>query len=303
MPINPARRRFIKFGAVATTLLSAAAPAATLARSVAAAKNGAGTDGYVDVGVMLRYHLSRRAGPPMVLLHEMGMNHEAWADVAAGLERDHTVLRYDLRGFGRSEKFTGSVTFDDHINDLTALLAATGLTGPVVLVGAALGGALALKFAVAHPGKVRAVVALSPALGAVSGKPATANPSADAMVRDGPRAWVMPRMADPEFDKMKINPRRFADFVGWNLANDPHSWAATMRMVSAATFADVYGQVRCPVLMVGAGGFQGRPVASIQAAAAQIPRGEFLLLNAGHFMAYDSPELVVPAIRKYMSRV
>ena len=109
----------------------------------------------------LRYQLTGTGARTIVLLHELGLTLESWDDVIGELSRTLRVLRYDLRGFGLSEKLRGAVTIEDEVEDLRALLDDLGISEPVTLVGGAVGGAIALRFAAAHPQRVAAVMALS----------------------------------------------------------------------------------------------------------------------------------------------
>ena len=132
--------------------------------SSAMAQGVAGTATFAQVNqTSLRYQLAGRGPRTIVLLHELGMSLESWDDIVGDLSRDHRVLRYDLRGFGLSEKLRGSVTIEDEVDDLRALLDHLDITEPVTVVGGALGGAIALRFAGAQPQRVAAVMALSPA--------------------------------------------------------------------------------------------------------------------------------------------
>ena len=133
-------------------------------QSSAMAQGVAGTTTFAQVNqTSLRYQLAGNGPRTIVLLHELGMSLESWDDIVGELSRDHRVLRYDLRGFGLSEKLRGAVTIEDEVDDLRALLDHLGMTEPVTLVGGALGGAIALRFAAAQPQRVAAVMALSPA--------------------------------------------------------------------------------------------------------------------------------------------
>ena len=55
-------------------------------------------------GVVLRYELSGRGRVPLVLIHELGGSLEFWDPVLPAFQQAFRVLRYDLRGFGMSEK-------------------------------------------------------------------------------------------------------------------------------------------------------------------------------------------------------
>ena len=68
------------------------------------------------------------------------------------------AVSYDRAGLGWSEPAAGPLTFDQHAQDLHALLAAAGERGPYVLVAASLGGAIARCFATLFPGDVAGMV-------------------------------------------------------------------------------------------------------------------------------------------------
>lgn len=102
--------------------------------------------------VSLHYELSG-AGPPLVLIH--GWTHDArvWELQTPELTREFTLLRYDRRGWGRSG---GSPDVSMDPEDLDSLMAAVGLEDAHV-VGHSQGANVALRFALAHPSRVRSV--------------------------------------------------------------------------------------------------------------------------------------------------
>ena len=55
-------------------------------------------------GVVLRYELSGTGHMPLLLIHELGGSLEFSDPVISAFQQDFQVLRYDLRGFGMSEK-------------------------------------------------------------------------------------------------------------------------------------------------------------------------------------------------------
>ena len=83
------------------------------------------------------------SGPSVVLVHEMGGTLDSWDGVMPAL-RAFRVLRYDLRGFGLSEKLRGAAGIDTLADDVAALMDVIGLSKPAVLVGSALGAGVAL---------------------------------------------------------------------------------------------------------------------------------------------------------------
>ncbi|MEU9130441.1 alpha/beta hydrolase [Kitasatospora sp. NPDC048540] len=97
-------------------------------------------------------------GPPVVLVHAGVADHRMWDAVVPALAGHHTVIRYDLRGFGESAPPTGPFRETD---DLGRLLDHLGHR-QVRLVGASWGGRVAVDFTLAHPDRVRSLALLAP---------------------------------------------------------------------------------------------------------------------------------------------
>jgi 3-oxoadipate enol-lactonase len=95
-------------------------------------------------------------GSPVVLVHAGIADARMWDPLVPRLAAEHAVVRYDLRGYGRSELPDGGFS---HVEDLTAVLAAT-TDAPVHLVGASMGGRVALDLALDSPDLVRSLVLL-----------------------------------------------------------------------------------------------------------------------------------------------
>lgn len=111
--------------------------------------------GYIEVnGAKLLYQLAGE-GQPMVMIHAGVADSRQWENEFAEFSRDFHVLRYDLRGYGKSLPVEGEFS---HLADLTALLDRLDLDQPLILIGCSMGGSLALDFALANPARVKAIV-------------------------------------------------------------------------------------------------------------------------------------------------
>jgi len=93
-------------------------------------------------------------GPPVVLVHAGICDSRMWDPQWESFRRAHRVVRYDLRGFGRSPLAPGRYSPP---GELIALLDELAL-GPAALVGASMGGGISLQVAVARPDLVSALV-------------------------------------------------------------------------------------------------------------------------------------------------
>jgi pimeloyl-ACP methyl ester carboxylesterase len=104
-------------------------------------------------GTRLHYETKGR-GPVVVLIHGGLVDSRQWDDQMTPLSQKFRVVRYDLRGYGRSEAPSGTFS---HIDDLHALLDFLGVERASV-VGLSLGGVVAADFALEYPQRVERLV-------------------------------------------------------------------------------------------------------------------------------------------------
>jgi 3-oxoadipate enol-lactonase len=109
----------------------------------------------------LPWHEVSGSGPAVVLLHEGIADSRMWLHQLPVLEPELTVVRIDQRGFGRSplppDRFS-------RVHDVVSVLDELDLERATV-VGASLGGRVALELAGAHPERVERLVLVAPGLG------------------------------------------------------------------------------------------------------------------------------------------
>jgi pimeloyl-ACP methyl ester carboxylesterase len=111
-------------------------------------------------GARLYYEISG-SGEPLVLVHAGIADSRMWDGQLAAFARRYQVIRYDMRGFGRSAMVEGPFS---HHEDLRALLDSLGIER-AFLVGCSIGGRAIIDFALEHPERVRALVPVGSALG------------------------------------------------------------------------------------------------------------------------------------------
>lgn len=99
------------------------------------------------------------SGPPVLLLHSGVADRRMWRAQLPLLGRTHRVIAPDLPGFGGSPPDPGP---NDAAAGLVALLDAKGIDRAAV-VGASLGGRVALELADRYPSRVDRLVLLAPA--------------------------------------------------------------------------------------------------------------------------------------------
>lgn len=106
------------------------------------------------------------SGPPLVkaangynhLEHEL--ENPLWRHWIEELSRRHTLIRYDQRGTGMSEREISELSFDLLVEDLTAVVDAAGLEN-FDLVGISQGAPVAIAFSTLFPERVRRLVLIN----------------------------------------------------------------------------------------------------------------------------------------------
>jgi pimeloyl-ACP methyl ester carboxylesterase/DNA-binding CsgD family transcriptional regulator len=107
-------------------------------------------------GVCLAYAIDGD-GPPLVkagnwMTHlDYERQSPVWRHWVSELSRGYTLIRYDERGCGLSDRqFDGTPTLDTYVGDLGAVIDAVGLDR-FALLGVSGGGPTAIQYAVGHP--------------------------------------------------------------------------------------------------------------------------------------------------------
>jgi pimeloyl-[acyl-carrier protein] methyl ester esterase len=103
----------------------------------------------------------------LVLLHGWGLNAEVWHCISEELSSHFTLHLVDLPGFGRSQGF-GAMTLEEMAERVLDQAPENA-----IWLGWSLGGLVAIQVALAHPGRVQALitVASSPCFSARDGWP------------------------------------------------------------------------------------------------------------------------------------
>ena len=162
-------------------------------------------------------------GPIVVLIHGYGGDLRLWdAQVAPLNEAGFRVIRYDIRGHGRSMIAPDGYTYENYSADLRDLLdrlnverpASESLSiGEAHLVGLSMGGGIALQFALDYPERVLSLTLVDSVLPGYSYADATTahfQRFTEAVRSDGPRAAIdNVWLRHPFFDGVRRDPKQF----------------------------------------------------------------------------------------------
>ena len=163
-------------------------------------------------------------GPVVVLIHGYGADLRLWdAQVEPLREAGFRVIRFDVRGHGRSMIAPDGYTFENYAADLRDLLDRLNIerpatesleVGAVHLAGLSMGGGIALQFALDYPDRVLSLTLVDPALPGFTYGDETTTPIQrfmDAVRSHGPRDAVdQVWLEHPFFDGVRRAPAQFA---------------------------------------------------------------------------------------------
>jgi 3-oxoadipate enol-lactonase len=219
----------------------------------------AATEGYVAVAGGRLYYQECGSGTAVVLLHDGLLHSVVWDAMWPGLCAKHHVMRYDRRGYGRSEPAKAPFSPEE---DLSRLMQQAKVDRAAI-VGSSSGAALAIDFALAHPEKVEALFLIGPVVHGMRssdyflqrGNAANA-PLAKDDVRGAAENWSKdafqisgqhPQARQKIFDTLVSNPQNFKVPGQFEIRPSPPTvtrlsevQAPTLLIVGEADIADVH---------------------------------------------------------------
>lgn len=121
--------------------------------------------GTAEVNGASLYYEKRGSGVPVLLLHGFTLDTRMWDSQFESLSRSYQVIRYDMRGHGKSSGARaadgGPFSFSQAA-DVAGLMDALQLDDAHI-VGLSMGGYVAYEFAVDHPDRVRTLTVIDSA--------------------------------------------------------------------------------------------------------------------------------------------
>jgi pimeloyl-ACP methyl ester carboxylesterase len=104
---------------------------------------------YVDIGDAYVYYEIAGEGTPVILIHDHSMDCRMWDSQFLELAKHYKVIRYDLRGYGKTDRPVPGEKFS-HAEDLHKLMYFLGIQ-KAHLVGLSLGADVAVDFLALYP--------------------------------------------------------------------------------------------------------------------------------------------------------
>jgi 3-oxoadipate enol-lactonase len=240
-------------------------------------------------------------GPPVLLLHPLGVDRSFWDAVVPALE-GFEALTYDFPGHGATPAPEEPYTVEDLADQARTLLTDGGYTR-VDVVGVSLGGLVAQRLAADAPDLVRRLVVVD----AVAVYP---EPMRQMWRERAARAPVegMAPFVDPTLalwftaDLLAEGAEVVESVRRCLLAADPHGYALACQALEAADVTDALDRIAAPSLVVC--GEDDAPPFRAAAAdlAARLPGGRVVwLAPARHAGVLEQPEQFRTALLGFLS--
>lgn len=235
------------------------------------------------------------SGDPVVLIHAGVANLRMWDEQVAALAGRYRVVRYDTRGYGRTE--TDDVAFSNRA-DIAALLDHLG-EDAARIVGVSRAGSIALDFTLEHPDRVTALVFVA---GGIRGYDPPNEPPASVFEEperllethdwEGLAEWETQYWVDgPGQPTDRVDPALRALVHGWILDNYRAEKEEGQPQVLEPPAAGRLGEIAVPVLSVVGDLDEAGIVATCRHLAEAVPGARFELVpGTAHMLNLEQPE-------------
>jgi len=230
-------------------------------------------------------------GPPIIFIHGWASSLRFWRFQFSHFARRYRVVAYDLRGHGGSGRPRGKrYSVEYHVGDLECIVEELDLGEPI-LVGHSLGGMIAMKYALNHPGDVRGLV-----LAGASPRPAFNWREKAKMTLFRWIVRLSRRLAARLTRRALFSPSTEPELVGWvrreSMRTPTHVLLACLRAAEEFDVMEKLGDLRTPTALVVAERDRAVPPSIIAYMERVMPMVRRLdLPGAGHNCMLERPQL------------
>lgn len=264
--------------------------------------------GFAEINVSRIYYEIAGIGEPLILIHGWSFDTRCWDDQFDIFSKEYRVVRYDLRGFGRSAlPDTGAVY--SHTDDLVSLLDFLKIEKAHIM-GHSFGGKISFDFVLNNPSKVISLILPDAAMDVPGLKVSeeviawirdTWRTGKENGVDEAKKVWMngppfRPAMKNPQ-SASKVT-QMIKDYSGWHWTHkDPCNFPKPFPL-------ERLNGIKVPALIL-AGELNPKIYhdwADIQ--KKYIPNSKKEIIpNAGHALNIENPEMVNELVLKFLSQI
>jgi pimeloyl-ACP methyl ester carboxylesterase len=227
------------------------------------------------------YYETQGKGPALVFIHGLGSSARDWELQVAGFSKTYTVITFDLRGHGQSDKPPGAYSLPMFAADTAGLLHALGIESAHV-VGLSLGGCVAFQLSVDHPAllKTMIIVNSAPTMGGNTAEFKQEIRRRVAIVQQRGMRAMGEDLSKNLFPKAAHAAIRQTFVERW-AENEPRPYIASLLSMSGWSVVDQLGSIHCPTLIIAADQDYS-PVAVKEAYVKLMPNARLVVIPEAH---------------------
>ena len=264
----------------------------------------------VKVGDINIYYEVHGEGEALVLIMGYGGSSGQWFRQIPDLSRECSVVGFDNRGTGRSDKPDVPYSMEMMAGDIAGLLEAIGIDAAHIY-GVSMGGMIAQDFALRYPDRVISLI-----LGCTTcGGTHTIMPDAEAMTllfdmermkrltpEQGARE-ALPFMCSQEF--IDNNPDIVEQFIAKAVeyVTPLHGFVRQAEAIMGHDTYDQLPQIKAPTLVISGTADRLVPIENSRLLASRIPNAELVIMeNMGHGYFIEAAEEANQIILDFLRR-
>jgi len=233
------------------------------------------------------------SGPPLIWVQlwthhlELDWQSPVWRPWLTLLAKDHTLVRYDWRGCGLSDRERVQFSLGRFAEDLDAVIVASGVDRFVLFGMGGGGGGIAMSYAVRHPGRVSHLVLYGCNTRGPLGDKPTAEQEAEAKARLKviELGWPNENPGYGQFfSTMHIPDATAEQSSSFNellrQTTSPANAVALLNAYNRSNVREIVPQIRCPTLVLHPRADSIIPLEQGRRVASLIPGARFVPLDS-----------------------
>jgi 3-oxoadipate enol-lactonase len=250
-------------------------------------------------GTRIAFRLYRRDHAPRIaLIHSLAMDHSFWLPVAEGLAGEASVLIYDCRGHGASDKPAGPYTTALFARDLSDLMDHVGWPSAVV-AGASMGGCVSLAFAANFAQRTNGLGLIDTTAWYGPDAPSQWEQRAQRALKEGLKDLIDFQVTRWFGDAFRAqHPDVVQHCIDVFLANDLSAYAETCRMLGTNALRGALPEMACPTTVIVGEEDYAAPPALAQVMHQGIRNSRYVLIEkARHLTPLEVPDRIASELR------
>ena len=242
-------------------------------------------------------------GPPLILLHGVGLDRRMWQAQVYYFARSHMVICYDLLGHGASPRISPPCGLDHFTRQLQGLLTTFGLS-KVSLIGFSFGAMIAQAFAIEHRDWIDRLVLMCSVYARSEAERAAVEGRLRQAREQGPQAIypaALERWFSPAF--LAGQPEQAQEIHHRMLDNDDESFLAAYAIFASGDkeLEGRIGRIACPTLVMTGEDDTGSTPSMAWRMAREIPNARVAIIPGGlHMMPMELAQEVNREIDRFL---